>query len=500
MRPLESIILLGLAASLILFLLPAGRRPTWARQVPTAAAVLVLLQLVVEGYRYQMALAYPLCVAVIVAAAMAKTSARSSWRRAGAVALTLVGMIVLLLVAALAAGSPVFELPDPTGPHRVGVTRLYVADPAREELYTADLGDHRELMLRIWYPAVPEQDATPVPYWDDAEQVGPWLAQLTRDVFGLVVGDRSFDHYELVPTHSFRDARPSPTPKRFPVLVFSHGYAIAGPEANTALMEELASRGYWVASIAHTYETPAVVFADGRVVGFDPATVSGLFGHSSANAFFETYPTTDDPAERDEMVRAFLAVQTSTSRSMRVWNADTRTVVDEIERVASGERETPFAGRLDLERLGVLGMSFGGATAAAFCVEDPRCKAGLNLDGFHYGDGMADAVVRVPFMIVSAQRSGIPINDFFFRHAAGPAYHLTVAGSKHANFTDSSISSPLLRWLGVLGAIDGRRMLEILNVYVPAFFDHYLLGSPAPLLERDSTEFTEVELESRNTS
>ena len=41
-------------------------------------------------------------------------------------------------------------------------------------------------------------------------------------------------------------------------------------------------------------------------------------------------------------------------------------------------------------------------------------------------------------------------------------------------------------------------MLEILNVYVPAFFDHYLLGSPVPLLERDSTDFTEVELESRN--
>jgi hypothetical protein len=35
---------------------------------------------------------------------------------------------------------------------------------------------------------------------------------------------------------------------------------------------------------------------------------------------------------------------------------------------------------------------------------------------------------------------------------------------------------------------------------VLAFFEHYLLGSPAPLLERDSADFTEVELESRNTS
>ncbi len=37
-----------------------------------------------------------------------------------------------------------------------------------------------------------------------------------------------------------------------------------------------------------------------------------------------------------------------------------------------------------------------------------------------------------------------------------------------------------------------------MNAYVPAFFDHHLLGEAAPLLERDSPDFQEVELESRN--
>jgi predicted dienelactone hydrolase len=263
-------------------------------------------------------------------------------------------------------------------------------------------------------------------------------------------------------------------------------------------MEELASRGYWVASIAHTYESPAVVFEDGRVVGWNAEAVGGLLGDED-ESFFESFVTTEDPAQRDDLVRSFLAEQTDTSRSMKVWNADTHTVVDEIERIGSGERATPFAGRLDLDRLAVLGMSFGGAAAGVFCVEDPRCKAGLNLDGFHYGDGMADAVVRVPFMILSGRYGKIPINEFFFRHAAGPAYIARIDGSTHMNFTDTSITSPSLRWLGALGEIDGDRMLHIINVYVGAFFDVYLRGESSSLLEGDSVDYPEVELLSRNT-
>lgn len=53
--------------------------------------------------------------------------------------------------------------------------------------------------------------------------------------------------------------------------------------------------------------------------------------------------------------------------------------------------------------------------------------------------------------------------------------------------------------LFLVPAIDGQRMLAIMNAYVPAFFDHHLLGERAELLERNSAEYSEVELESRNT-
>jgi len=497
MRPLEIVSLSLLGLSLLAFLLPPARRPAWARWLPVVAAVFLLAQVVFEGRRWQLDSAYVLGAALLVAAFLGP---RVRWHHALGVVLTLTGGLVLFLAFLLAAGLPMFVLPELTGPHRVGTTRIEIADREREEIFTPDPDDHRELRVWIWYPAEPEPGAEPVSYWDDVEQVGPLQARMTRERFRLLVGDNFVDHYADIPTHSYRDAPPVASPGRFPVLVYSHGYAMAGPNSNTALMEELASRGYWVASIAHTFETPGVAFDDGRVLAWSPEAVGGLDPAVSEKrqALFAAYAEADDPAERDAVAAEILAVSTKMNRSLGVWHADTRTVVDAIERIATGERPTPFAGRLDLDRLGVLGMSFGGAAAGSFCVEDPRCKAGLNLDGFQFGEGMAEAVVRVPFMMLSSQREGTPLNDFFFRHAAGPVYRLAIRGASHANFTDTSISSPSLRWLGALGDIDGHRMLEILNVYVPAFFDRYLLGEPAFGLESNSADFPEVELESRN--
>lgn len=492
-----SVVLIGVA--LLLFFVPPAKRAAWARWVPLAAGAALLLQLLVEGRRWQMDPAYPVAAGLLIATWLGP---RTSWHHAITVVIALLGTLGLAWTCLLAQGVPMFELPEPTGPHAVGITRLYVADPEREETFTLDPDDHRELMVTVWYPAAAVPDGQePAFYWEETDESGPLMARLMREGLGVGVLDNGFDHYGDIPTHSYRDAPLVTAPAKLPVIVYSHGYGVASPSSNTALMEHLASHGYVVASIAHTYETPAVVFEDGRVVGWNEEAIQDLFS-SQNEAFFEKYVATEDPAARDAQVRDYLAAETRTTSSLAVWLADTRTVVDEIFRIAAGEggeRDTPFAGRLDLDRLGVAGMSFGGATAGAFCVADRRCKAGLNLDGFHYGEGMADAVVPVPFFIFAARRAEIPINDFFYRHASGPMYLAKVDGATHMDFTDTTIASNLLRWMGAMGPIDGERMLEIMNVWVEAFFDRYLLGEPSPLLEGDSADWPDVELTSRNT-
>src|SRR5207247_10658468 len=52
---------------------------------------------------------------------------------------------------------------------------------------------------------------------------------------------------------------------RCPVLICSHGFGVLS-RTYTSQLEDLASHGYVVAAIAHTYETMATVFPDGRAV------------------------------------------------------------------------------------------------------------------------------------------------------------------------------------------------------------------------------------------
>ncbi len=172
-------------------------------------------------------------------------------------------------------------------------------------------------------------------------------------------------------------------------------------------------------------------------------------------------------------------------------------MVEALDEIARGDRPGPLTGRLDLDRLGVLGMSFGGAVAAYHCVVDPRCAAALNLDGLQFGD-MADASLEVPYMMVYSDQD-YPSNTFVYRQSRAPAYQLMIRGAEHGNLADISISMPLLSWVGMLGEIEGRRGLQVVNAYTLAFFDRYVRDRPSPLLAGASPDHPEVEFESRNT-
>ena len=70
------------------------------------------------------------------------------------------------------------------------------------------------------------------------------------------------------------------------------------------------------------------------------------------------------------------------------------------------------------------------------------------------------------------------------------------SASGNMNFQDSAIISPLLRWMGALGPIEGQRMMEILNAYTLAFFDRHLQGEDGLLLDGPSPDFPEVTIAS----
>lgn len=496
MRIIEALILAAVLTTLASFFFRRERRPRWLVYLPGTALALVLIHLGIERYRWQMVPAYAMVVILFVwslrdmrRATPPVPSQTSRWRKALRIASVLLGLVVFAIVAALPLVFPVFDSPRPTGPHLVGTTRMSFLDRSRPEVFTADPNDHRDLAVQIWYPASPAADARREPFWED--EVRPILA------VALGLPRFLFDHMALVPSHSHPKAALSGARTAWPVLIFSHGYAQGFPAQNKVLMEELASHGYAVFSIGHPYEGSAIIYPDGRVVGMNKDQIAKV-GAELQRAMppgLEKFKASRGKAERAAALRELIGGAPTLTESVRIWTADTRFVLDRLEEVNAGAIASPFARRLDFSRLGVLGMSFGGTTAGEVCLEDNRVKAGVNLDGLQFGR-LIDQPLKKPFMFMNSQ-DGRGLNEPVYERAEGPAYYVTVKGSKHLDYSDLAFISPLFKHMGATGTVGGQRMTKIYSAYVLAFFDKYVKGQESPLLAGPPSIYPEVEFQSR---
>ncbi|MGH7664147.1 MAG: alpha/beta hydrolase family protein [Gemmatimonadaceae bacterium] len=499
MRPLEVVMLLSLVPVVGALFLAPERRPRWWRPLTVLPVLIGVAHVLVEGYRWQMVPAYVLAVLVMgIALARARAAsdrprsrAATALRLSGAASATL-GLIVAALLPAL---FPVFRLPQPTGRHAVGFTRFALIDSTRDELFSASTTDRREVMVEAWYPTDAPSDQRAM-FWGP-----PLIAPRIATALGLPAF--LFDHLAHVRTHAYVGAPPAAAPAPFPVLIFSHGINQGFAGQNTVQMEELASHGYAVFSIAHPYESVAVAFPDGRVVAVSATRMDSIArGMGTSAQALRSFAASTDRTERALLFRKAISEPRLLHESLRVWTEDTRFVLDELTRFTAGDtRDAPigvaFAGRLDLSRVGVFGMSFGGTTAGQVCVVEPRCSAGVNLDGTQYGDPI-DVPLRVPFMFMTSSIAGL--NDPVYERAMGPAYSVNIEGSTHFNYTDFSLLSPVFRRMGFLGSIDGARMQRIMNDYLLAFFDTYVKregGQHPAVLDSSSSIYPEVQLSSR---
>lgn len=484
MRGIEVLLFVALAAA-TLIQLARGRLP-WRAGRPWAVllvAVLVL-HLLVEGPRVPMSLGYLLTGVIVLGAVMSPAPTPPSpgrgraLRSSGSAAASLA---LLTLAAAPAWLLPVVRLPAPGGPYPIGSTSFALSDPARSEQFGPNPGGPRSIMVRAWYPA-PDQASGPVaPY-------ALHRAELTGGILGLIrLGPLVGGQLDYVRTHSILDAPVArPEGSGWPVLIFSHGYTGFSAQ-NTPQMEDLASRGYVIFSISHTHDAGGTVFPDGRVVGLDPGILA-MFGdvarlRDSVTAALDALRSATTPDERQAAFRAFTRHNSQRiEASVPVWSADTRFVLDYLEGLVPGAPGGQFAGALDLDRVGVFGMSFGGSNAGEVCRQDPRCKAGVNMDGQQFGALVLEDSLTVPFMIL-ASSTALPLHRAAFDRLRGPGYLIELRGSEHLGLTDTPLVAPhLLRWMGLTGTMAPERLQALMTEYLGAFFDLYLRGRPAPVL------------------
>ena len=406
MRVFEVLMLLVVLPVLVWPLLP-WRRPRWVDFLPGTAVLLMIIQLVVEGYRWQMLPAYALVVILfLVTLARLRSPAPEKKWSGWAIAGSVLGMLVWLFALALPVLLPVPRLPDVTGPYAIGTQTFHLVDESRDEIYTDDPADKREIMMQLWYPAEPDAQGESAVHIQDLNTMGAVLAER--------LGLPSFllNHLDLVKLGAKMDVPVLAGDAPYPVLVFSHG--LRGIRAqNTALVRELVSHGFVVATIDHTYGNMITVFPDGRVALHNPAVLSG----------------TGNPPH-------------TSNRLVTVWAEDIGFVLD---RLAGWNKDgnSDFNNRFDLTKVGVFGHSTGGGTTVQFCGRDERCKAGVGLDAWvePVSDDIVTSGLTQPFLFLRADRWGLSdsgknfdIADALLAGAQDTSYVATIAGASHFDF------------------------------------------------------------------
>jgi len=186
------------------------------------------------------------------------------------------------------------------------------------------------------------------------------------------------------------------------------------------------------------------------------------------------------------------ATQQLATKLMSVWIADLKFVLDQLQELNANDPTGRFKGKFDMQKVGIAGHSLGGATAAQFCHDDPRCATGIDIDGMPFGNVIQDGIHRPFFFLMSdhSRESGLEpqtvernIESIYDHVPEGKRWGMTMMGANHFTFSDQMFTkSPILmfflRRLGVMGSLEKRRGLAITGACVHTFFDVYLKGAP----------------------
>lgn len=212
----------------------------------------------------------------------------------------------------------------------------------REEWYS-DGDQHRRIVWSVYYPADPAWEAERAsrflelfePNLDGAQQL---LLEIGYDAELL----KGFE------TGVYNHAPIDFSKHSLPVVLFSPGIGV-DRDQYLYLVRSLVSAGYVVCTIGPVYDTIFTVFPGGEVI--------------------RQHERISTAAIQDfDLYRQFLTVRVQ----------DVLFVLDELNRL--NLEHSQLAGRLDLQRIGAVGHSLGGAAMLEAMMQDDRLGAGVLLD------------------------------------------------------------------------------------------------------------------------
>jgi dienelactone hydrolase len=355
-----------------------------------------------------------------------------------ALAISLLGVLCVNFSPAATNEFPLLDLPQPNGPYAIGTRILVLQDTSRK----------RDLVVTAWFPA--EVGAAVAPYMDPRT-----AAELARE-WKLRPG---FER--CVRPHAWLDAKIIHD-GHFPVVLLEHGSGVV-PALYTVLAEGLASEGYIVVATNHPPDSLIAVYPDGHEVKSAPY-----------------WPADADRRTQGIAIGKFAA---------DVLVADVRFVLDQFQELNSHDEF--WHDHLDFSKVGIVGHSMGGTTAALATLEEKRIRAGVNLDGSTY-PGMNGDIRPIPlhkpllFIATEEHASDPETHAKEYVGSKFDTYYLVVAGSDHMGFTDARLIQNRFSLEPASEGPTTEHALATLKLTISMaeeFLGKYLKGNPAPELD-----------------
>ena len=341
---------------------------------------------------------------------------------------------------------PMEDVAKPTGPYQVGTQIIHMVDNDRSAWYGEESSGSREIMVRVWYPAHPQEGDQKAPYVYNEKLIGDMVSQ------GFGIPKYLMQNISNIKANSWSGI--DPVDKKFPVLIFSHGHGGLKIQ-NTTQMEEMASHGYVIFACDHAYDAGVSIFPGERVI-FNKTNI----------------PEDYSEEEKWNLRRVQLDYRA----------ADIKFMLDEMAR--GNFLSEALKNSLDLEHIGLFGHSFGGGTSIVVASTDDRIDACFGLDAWFLPvpSSVLNSDLNKPFLHLGQVRWKEKDNylklDTLVGNNSAWSMRLDVQGATHYDFTDFSQFNRLTKRYGS-GTIAPPRIRRITNSVIRDFFDHYLKNGPA---------------------
>lgn len=408
--------------------------------------VVFILHLIIDGTRWQL---YTLYLSILLFGTIAffkvfqkpllPTIARRS---------ILTISVILLVVSWISAFVfPIYNMPIPSGDYLIGTESFVIEDSTRFELYSDDSTEYRKIKIQIWYPAETIDGYDQVPWLEDGIEVARALSKDTGlPAFVL-------DHDVKILSNSYAVAPISSDLSEYPVIILSHGWR-GFRNLHTDYAEELASLGYIVVGIDHTYGSVATVFSEGDVAYLN---LDALPPRETTPNFLEY-----------------------ANQLVNTYGSDVTATLNYLEALNDTTSNSRFQGKFDLDKVGLLGHSTGGGGDVAVAINDDRIDAVIGLDAWveSIDDSEISNGLSIPSLFLRSESWEIGENNAklyaLIGNSSYPSKFYQINGTTHYDFAMVYMYSPLVKSIGFSGSIDNETLHTILQTMITDFFNETL--------------------------